>query len=92
LINTVCENALITAYARQSRSVTPDIIEDIASDFRLGVVHQPNTEATGNEEGDARRAAKTLLLLHDYLQKLQSSQGEPRAAAATGAIKHEPYI
>jgi general secretion pathway protein A len=93
LINTVCENALITAYARQSRSVTPDIIEDIASDFRLGVVHQPNTEApTTNEEGDARRAAKTLLLLHDYLQKLQSSQGEPRAAAATGAIKHEPYI
>src|ERR1700681_4854419 len=27
LINTVCENALITAYARQARSVTPDIIE-----------------------------------------------------------------
>jgi hypothetical protein len=42
LINTVCENALITAYARQARSVTPDIIEDIAADFRLGVVHQPN--------------------------------------------------
>jgi hypothetical protein len=89
----VCENALITAYARQSRSVTPDIIEDIAADFRLGVVHQPKLEAaTGTEEGDARRAAKTLLLLHDYLQKLQSSQGEPRAAAATGASKHEPYI
>jgi general secretion pathway protein A len=93
LINTVCENALITAYARQARTVTPDIIEDIAADFRLGVVHQPKAEAAnGNEEGDARRAAKTLLLLHDYLQKLQSSQGEPRAAAATGASKHEPYI
>src|SRR3984885_11872049 len=36
LINTVCENALITGYARQSHSVTPDIIEDIAADFRLG--------------------------------------------------------
>jgi general secretion pathway protein A len=36
LINTVCENGLITAYARQARSVTPDIIEDIAADFRLG--------------------------------------------------------
>jgi general secretion pathway protein A len=94
LINTVCENALITAYARQARSVTPDIIEDIAADFRLGIVHQPKTEAAnGNsEEADARRAAKTLLLLHDYLQKLQSSHGEPRAAAATGASKHEPYI
>jgi general secretion pathway protein A len=93
LINTVCENALITGYARQSRSVTPDIIEDIATDFRLGVVHQPKVDSSnGNEEGDARRAAKTLLLLHDYLQKLQSSQGEPRVAAATGATKHEPYI
>jgi len=96
LINTVCENALITAYARQARSVTPDIIEDIATDFRLGVVHQPKAEAAngnnGNEDGDARRAAKTLLLLHDYLQKLQSSRGEPRAAAATGVSKHEPYI
>jgi type II secretory pathway predicted ATPase ExeA len=93
LINTVCENALITAYARQAHSVTPDIIEDIATDFRLGVVHQPQAEsANGNEDGDARRAAKTLLLLHDYLQKLQSSRGEPRAAAATGASKHEPYI
>ena len=89
----MCENALITAYARQVRSVTPDIIEDIAADFRLGVVHQPKMDAAnGNEEGDARRAAKTLLLLHDYLQKLQSSHGEPRAAAATGASKHEPYI
>jgi type II secretory pathway predicted ATPase ExeA len=97
LINTVCENALITGYARQSHSVTPDIIEDIAADFRLGVVHQPkadspNGNGNGNEDGDARRAAKTLLLLHDYLQKLQSSQGEPRVAAATGATKHEPYI
>jgi hypothetical protein len=92
LINTVCENALITAYARQARSVTPDIIEDIAADFRLGVVHQPKAEPVAGEDGDARRAAKTLLLLHDYLQKLQSSQGEPRVAAATGATKHEPYI
>jgi len=96
LINTVCENALITAYARQARSVTPEIIEDIATDFRLGVVHQPTADVVnGNEDGDARRAAKTLLLLHDYLQKLQSSQGEPRVAAATGATratKHEPYI
>jgi general secretion pathway protein A len=88
LINTICENGLITAYARQARSVGPDIIEDIATDFRLGVVHQPKAEpAVNNEDGDARRAAKTLLLLHDYLQKAQSSPDEPHAAAATGASK-----
>jgi hypothetical protein len=92
LINTVCENALITAYAREGRSVTPDIIEDIATDFRLGVVHTPKAEPADAEDGDARRAAKTLLLLHDYLQKAQATQDEPRAAAATGGGKHEPYI
>ena len=37
LINTICENALIAAYARQMPSVSPDIIDDIATDFRLGV-------------------------------------------------------
>jgi hypothetical protein len=35
LINTICENALITAYAKQLRSVTPEIIEDVAKEFRF---------------------------------------------------------
>ena len=35
LINTICENALINAYARQSPTVTARIIEDVASEFRL---------------------------------------------------------
>ena len=35
LINTICENALISAYARQSPTVTAQIIEDVASEFRL---------------------------------------------------------
>lgn len=35
LINTICENALITAYARQMQSVTPEIIGDVANEFRL---------------------------------------------------------
>jgi general secretion pathway protein A len=35
LINTVCENALITAYARQTSTITPDIITLVAKEFRL---------------------------------------------------------
>jgi general secretion pathway protein A len=35
LINTICENALIVAYARQYHAVTKEIIEDIAREFRL---------------------------------------------------------
>ena len=35
LINTICENALISAYAKQSATVTARIIEDVANEFRL---------------------------------------------------------
>src|SRR5580698_8602138 len=35
LINSISENSLIAAYARQSSTVTPDIIEDVAREFRL---------------------------------------------------------
>lgn len=35
LINTICENALITGYARQVPTVTADIIRQVAEDFRL---------------------------------------------------------
>jgi len=35
LINTICENALIGAYAKQLAAVTPNIVDDVASEFRL---------------------------------------------------------
>lgn len=35
LINILCENALISAYAKGAPTVTARIIEDVASDFRL---------------------------------------------------------
>src|SRR5271154_770660 len=72
LINTICENALIAGYARQMRSITPDIINDIATDFRLNIVHhQPRAEKPKvvGEETNMRLAAKTLLDLCSNLQK-----------------------
>jgi general secretion pathway protein A len=90
LINTVCENALIAGYARQMHSITTDIIEDIAVDFRLGVVHQPHAERPKEREvedpTDLRLAAKTLLDLHSFLQK-PLRELEERAPVATRVIK-----
>ena len=37
LVNTVCENALITAFARKLTRVPPDIIDEVAFDLRLSV-------------------------------------------------------
>jgi len=35
LINTLCENSLITAYARQTTVITPEIVNLVAREFRL---------------------------------------------------------
>lgn len=37
LINTICENGLITAYARQLQYVTPEVIDDVAKEFRFDI-------------------------------------------------------
>ena len=44
LINSISDNALIAAYARQSPIVPPEIIDDVAREFRLDVIDSPATE------------------------------------------------
>lgn len=41
LINILCENALLSAYAKETRTITARIIEDVASEFRLESYWQP---------------------------------------------------
>jgi len=41
LVNTICESALITGYARQVRTITPEIIDQVAKDARLEETNQP---------------------------------------------------
>ena len=82
LINTICENALITAYARKERTVTPEIIEDIAADLRLNLnaAQPPQQETPGElDEIDVRQAAKNVLDLYGYLNRLPSRDGEVRS-------------
>jgi general secretion pathway protein A len=73
LINTICENALISAYAKKVYSVTPDMIDDIAAEFRLGVGPSSWSEnEKAVDESDVRNAAKTLLDLYNQLNKTSS--------------------
>lgn len=76
LINTICDNALITAYARKLRSVTPEIIESTATDLRLDVVRFPSSEPLDLEETLARRASKALLEVFSYLRKTPAREPE----------------
>ena len=93
LINTICENALITAFSRQSHVVTPDIIEDVADDFRLRVATLPRANGTANPSNvELWNAVKTLLQMHDKLQVSQRTPMEKPIAMFPGAKAHEPII
>jgi len=77
LINTLCDNALITAFARKLETVTPEIIDIAAADLRLNVVRSVDSEvAVGVEETLARRASKSLLEFFSYLRKTPAHEME----------------
>jgi general secretion pathway protein A len=101
LINTICENGLISSFARQSPAVSPEIIDEVAADFRLSVLrtapvgrgealggkaHAAVAGAEGSEE--VWQAVKTLLQLHDYLQGMRSGEGESPVGVEPGS-RHE---
>ena len=89
LINTVCENALITSFAKKSPNVTPETVEEVASDFRLALTRAPGSEAknaAGPTNGDAMQAIKTLLQLHEYLQNMRLGEVES-AHTLPGTVK-----
>ena len=89
LINTLCENSLIAAYARQSQVVTPEIVGEVAREFRLDVVSS-NGEVGAGTEIDIRQAANLLLDIFATLRKPASDESDSRALAEVS--KHEPYI
>ncbi len=60
LINTICENALIAAYARQAPSVTPRIIDSIAIDFRLGCRDAPGGRPCGVRDHECAESCSRL--------------------------------
>lgn len=87
LINTVCENALITAYAGRSQSVTVDMVEDVARDLRLRVRKAPRPAAKEQPNGELWDAVKTLLQLHETLK------ARDREVVTSGTTEtHEPII
>jgi general secretion pathway protein A len=93
LINTICENALITAYAKRMPTVTPDIVSDVAKEFRLDVVCAPKVErAEGRSEMDVQRAINVLLDLYAALRRPNAEAADSGVPVAIEASEHEPYI
>jgi hypothetical protein len=81
LINSIAENALIGAYARQQRIVTEDIIEEVATDMRLGVTPAVPLSAAAPLDGQEATVVKRLI---ELLQAVAAS-GQAPAGAGNGA-------
>lgn len=94
LINTICENSLITAYARQMPMVTPDIVADVAKEFRLDVMtNRAVDDLNDQSETDVQRVISVLLDLYSALRRPEVGSNAV-AAPSVGAvpIKPERYI
>jgi len=85
IINIVCENALINAYARRVSVVSPEIVEEVASDLRLGVVHKSQDQKGGEiDNPEVWEAAKTLLALHQLLRSTKPKSSDSLTPVSPG--------
>jgi len=88
LINTLCENALITGYAKQLSAISPEIIDAIAADFRLNIVHSPKDAMRDGHSAEVEKAAKSLLELYARLRSEQEREASlPRLVGGGGVRK-----
>lgn len=93
LINTICENALIASYASQSPVVAPELIEDIAREFRLDVPFSRGPQRDGiSGEVDPEQASNVLFDLFAAVRNSGVTEPEPAVAVAAERSDDEPYI
>ena len=93
LINTVCENALIIAYARQIPVITVDVVEDVAREFRLDMDFFNESEGNGAQtEMDVQRAAKVLRDLYSALRKPVMRTADLNVPVSLETSEYEPNI
>ena len=73
IINNLCENAMVSAYARQQRPVTSEIIAEVAADFRLTpAAALPEESASTGRDGQDNGES----LLRSLFRALRSVENE----------------
>ena len=93
LINTICENCLITGYARQLHAITPDVVLGVAKDFHLTTNGSKLAKnGLGEADQDLERAKNFFLDLYAATQRNAESGTELNPPIAVEAGKHESNI
>lgn len=93
LINTICENALITGYARQLNTITPEIILGVAKDFHLNANGSKLTkDGLSAPDQDLERAKNFFLDLYAATQRNTGTDAGVNAPISIETGKHESNI
>ena len=93
LINTICENALIVAYANGAQTVTPDIIEYVAKELRLDVISEPAPERTRKYiEIELLEMLGTMLDIYFTLRRPSTLDSGAGVSATVEMREREPHI
>jgi general secretion pathway protein A len=85
LINTICENALIHAYAQQSKTVTEEMIDVVARELRLRVTSYSFGSSNGLME-EQQMLLKSLVDLTNMLQRA-AQRPEPRSPVSVSEVE-----
>jgi len=91
LINTICENSLITGYAQQLQTIPPEVVLGVARDFHLNANGSKIAKKSLSEEQDLDRAKSFFLDLYASQRNSGSSSGVGTPMAVE-AGEHEPNI
>ena len=74
IINNLCENAMVNAFAREIRTVTPEMIAEVAADFRLGSSTSVPEEPVAGSAIPAENNESLLRSLFRLLRTMDNAQ------------------
>ena len=87
LINTVCENSLIVAFAKQSASVTAEMIDEVARDLRLNQPARPPMASQAGKDDQDNKLLKRLVNLLHALEKVEETSTVAEEGSRVGQTK-----
>ena len=84
IVNNLCENAMVNAFAREQRNVTAEMITEVAADFRLtgsiSTPEEPVGAATAQQENN-ESVVRSLFRLLRTMDSNQSVEEKPVPSA-----------
>jgi general secretion pathway protein A len=87
LINTICDQTLVAAFARQISAVPTSLVDEIARNFRLHATDSVSAAVDSGESEDQRAVAGALLKL---VESLERAVGRPTLDPRLGDITTKP--